>query len=277
MRKVAALSVFLILLCLLLSCGYQEDPVSAAAIPTTVIYSADGITVSIIGLTGTESFQYEVKNQSEKNVSVVFDRVAVNNCMVQDWLYYRQTAPGKMSIESYDISYIEQYGFDAVAWIDLHYQVMGGESSTVLAEGYSHVDTTIAEEFDQEFQVPCDSIYHGKLFSVENPDKEHRFFGSNEIYLAGSATDITNVVICNQSDSELSVSVKDLSVNGIMIDGAYFTDILPYCYSIIDIAILDSVLEDAGVSTADDVDFRLVACNASGQEESTEEVSIDLR
>jgi len=257
----------------------EKVDLTRAEIDETTIYDQDGVSIAIVDLDGIKSFKYRLENQSEKDVAVMFDRVAVNNCMVPSWTFFEKIAPGKSSIESYDISNIEKYGFESVAWIDLHYQVCDGESTNVLDDGYAHIDTSIADSFDQAFEVQGDRIYSGDMFSAYVPDKEHRFFGSDTdvIYLTGSAADITNLVFYNQHDSELSVYVDGLSVNGVAIsDCFYCAATLPNCYSVLDISILDSKLGELEVSSVDEIAFRLVAHDAYDREESTEEISLDF-
>ena len=112
-----------------------------AVLSTTTAYSENGITITLKNLNGTKSFDFEIENNRDDDITYIVEGVAVNNCMVYDLVFSQPITPGNKAVEKYDISGVKDYGISTVETIDLYLSVYDA-SRNEIAEPLCHAETS---------------------------------------------------------------------------------------------------------------------------------------
>ena len=190
-----------------------------AVLPTTTVYSDNGITITIKNLNGTKSFDYEIENNRDDDITYMVEGVAINNCMVYDLIFSQPITSGNKAVEKYDISGAKDYGISTVETIDLYLSIYD-TSINEIAEPLCHAETS------EYTGVQYDYSHNAKLFYEDN-------ILTASIETTGSRVNDFNAVYYNKTDEVLYVSVDDEAINGVMLSSPVLSPgyILPHSYA----------------------------------------------
>ena len=190
-----------------------------AVLSTTTAYSENGITITLKNLNGTKSFDFEIENNRDDDITYIVEGVAVNNCMVYDLVFSQPITPGNKAVEKYDISGVKDYGISTVETIDLYLSVYDA-SRNEIAEPLCHAETS------EYTGVQYDYSHTAKLFYED----DHLIAS---IETSGSRVNDFNAVYYNKTDEVLYVSVDDEAINGVMLSSPILSAgyVLPHSYA----------------------------------------------
>lgn len=209
-----------------------------------VVYEKDGITVTVKSI-DTEDFwgpavNFEVSNDTDKNIIVSATNVSVNDIMIDQDLSC-EVASGKKDnsdmtfyeneMEVADIEKIKDIEFnlciyDSDTWDEI-------DTSDVIS-----LTTNGSEDYVQQIDNSGTSIVDqdGVKMVVKKLDSEDSFWGA-DIY----------VYVENNTDDSIVIQADNVSINGYMVDPTFSCDVMPGKKAFDTITFFDSDLEDNGI------------------------------
>lgn len=202
--------------------GGGSNAAEPLAIGETVLFDQDGIRAVATGITEDGWFGPEinilVENNTDRKIVVQSRNFSVNGAMINTILSCDVEAGKKAneSIALYQES-LDKAGIYSIQSIELKIVAMDAESWDTIAEGKNATIRTNAPAQEQAFD---DSGFlaldqDGVRLVVRGVDQDANPFGKNvEIFLE------------NHSGNDITVQLRDVSVNGYMID-PFFTCDLP--------------------------------------------------
>ena len=211
------------IICVCTLCGHEEqteieklneEEILKNRFPMTVFESSD-LRISITAV--DKNINFEVVNNSEKDISFYVESVAINNCMMLDLRYAQPIAPRKKLITKYDISRMGDYGINRIETVDMSFYVHM-EDIGFLEIPYCHIDL-IGESVPYQPYFDVKPIYEDDEIACYCEAK-------------GNTIGDIELVYYNKTETPLLVYFEELSINGVMLEnnifGYYY--VLPGCY-----------------------------------------------
>jgi len=221
------------------------------SIEEQVIYDANDIKVTATGI-GKSMWGVEIKlvveNNSDTDVTIQDKNANVNGFMVSTTMSI-DVAAGKKANDTLiiDNSSIEACGLEQIATIEFRLYIFDSDSwddialsdvitiTTSQAEGY-------AQAYDDSGEVLVD--YNGIKIVCKGLSEEDSWWGPGVI-----------LYVENNSNKDITIQVRDASINGFMMDPTISEDVIIGKKSICDISFLASELEDNGITSIEDIEF----------------------
>ena len=240
----------------------SELPTDVSSVTTTseitvdeqVILDQDDIKITLKSLSfdgwiGPE-LKVLIENNSEKGVTIQTRDSAVNGVMI-DTTFSASVEPDKKSNDeiTFSSSDLEQAGIDTLKDIEFLFHVFESESWDAMFDSDAILISTTAEEgFVQQYNDAGTLLYEDSGFRVviQSKDDTESFWGA-DIY----------VYVENLTTSDITVQLRDTSVNGFMIDPMFSCSVLPGKRAYDSITFLESYLTDNGIDSIDEMEFSL--------------------
>lgn len=202
------------------------------------------VTNSIMG----DGIKLQVENNSGKAVSVSCKALVVNNFMINE-LFVANVAAGKKVNETMYLSssQLEAAGIERVGKVEIYFHVY--ESDT----------------FEDIFDTDCMTIKTSQYENMDTTpdDTGVELYNEDGIKIVGKAVDEdsfwgkTIVLYCeNNSGKDATIQVKDLSINGFMINPIFSLTIYDGKMAVDAIDMLSSDLEENGIEAIKDVELK---------------------
>lgn len=202
------------------------------------------VTNSIMG----DGIKLQVENNSGKAVSVSCKALVVNNFMINE-LFVANVAAGKKVNETMYLSssQLEAAGIERVGQVEIYFHVY--ESDT----------------FEDIFDTDCMTIKTSQYENMDTTpdDTGVELYNEDGIKIVGKAVDEdsfwgkTIVLYCeNNSGKDATIQVKDLSINGFMINPIFSLTIYDGKMAVDAIDMLSSDLEENGIEAIKDVELK---------------------
>ena len=195
-----------------------------------------------------EGIKLLVENNSGKTVSVSCKALIVNNFMISDLLVAKVAAGKKVNETMYlSSSQLEAAGIDSVGQVEIYFHVY--ESDTL----------------DGLFDTDCVIIKTSQYANMDTTpnDTGVELYNEDGVKIVGKAVDEdsfwgkTIVLYCeNDSGKDVTIQVKDLSINGFMINPIFSLTIYDGKMAVDAIDMLSSDLEENGIETIKDVELK---------------------
>ncbi|MBO5266661.1 MAG: hypothetical protein J6B08_05110 [Ruminiclostridium sp.] len=222
-------------------------------IEETVIVDEAGIKitakelVSGMGIFGTE-LKLLIENNTEKNLTVQCRDVSVNGYMINAMLS-ADVASGKKANDS--ISFIdsdfEKSGIEDIADIEFSFHIFDSENwDDYLDTDMIQIKTSIAEIYEYSFNHTGELIYEGNDIKIiiKGLDESSSFLGPNiELYVE------------NNSEKNITVQTRDVSINGFMVTAMLSSDITPGKHIVDEITFINSELEENDIQKVEEVEL----------------------
>lgn len=194
----------------------NESPVVAMP-EDVVIYSNYGIEVVCKKINGLKTFNYEIKNSGDCDITYYIGGFAINDCMVTNLMAVSPITMGNKVVDQYDISGLKDYGIKEIEKVGIYFVFQNDK--------YETIDNPICymelSEKDQYFYSVEDTMF----YEDENISAYLRKTGDDY-------KDI-DVIYHNKTNSNLTAMLTEVSINGVMLsyDAMTYGDILPGCYA----------------------------------------------
>ncbi len=233
-----------------------------------VIYEQDGLKVTATGLeesrTGIQ-LKLTVENSADCTYIVQARNVSANGIMVDPSMSIDvaagKKANGKMRLSSREL---EDAGISQIHSLEFNLHIfpeddfMDGIDSDLITLTLS--DGEESKSVDGEVLYDADGL---KIIST----------GLKESELFGTAL---GLYLENSSDQALTVQCRDLSINGIMIDGVFSCDLMPGKKAYDEITVFSSQLEENDIEEIENAELSFHIVNADDWSDSTDSDPITI-
>jgi hypothetical protein len=221
------------------------------SIEEQVLYDANDIKITATGLEdgwmGTE-LKLLIENNSSQNITVQARNANVNGYMV-DTMLSADVAAGKKANDSltFETSGLNECGIESIATMEFYFHIFDSESwDDILDTDVISIDTSIAESYtqtvDDSGEVLVDS--NGVKVVAKGLSADGSFWGPGVI-----------LYIENNSEQDITVQVRDVSVNGFMVDSTMSEDVVVGKKAISAVQFFSSDLEENSITDITDVEL----------------------
>lgn len=228
-----------------------ENVTTEIAIEEQVLYDENDIKITATGLEdswlGTE-LQVLIENNSSQSITIQARNANVNGYMVPT-VMSADVAAGKKANDSltFETSGLKECGIDNIATMEFLFHIFDSESwDEIVDTDVITVETCIAESYTQTYDdsgevlVDTDGIkIVGKGLSDEDS-----FWGPGVI-----------LYIENNSDQNVTIQVRDVSVNGFMVDSSMSEDVVAGKKAMSAVQFFSTDLEENSIDDITDVEL----------------------
>lgn len=228
-----------------------ENVTTEITIEEQVLYDENGIKITATGLEdswlGTE-LQVLIENNSSQSITIQARNANVNGYMVPT-VMSADVAAGKKANDSltFETSGLKECGIDNIATMEFLFHIFDSESwDEIVDTDVITVETSIAESYTQTYDdsgevlVDTDGIkIVGKGLSDEDS-----FWGPGVI-----------LYIENNSDQNVTIQVRDVSVNGFMVDSSMSEDVVAGKKAMSAVQFFSTDLEENSIDDITDVEL----------------------
>ena len=215
-----------------------------ATIEESVILDEAGIKITaksleIGGLFG-EELKLLIENTSGVDVTVQVNNFSVNGYMI-DPIMSADVVNGKKANTSLTItnSELEMCGIETIADMEFNFHIFRTDNwDTYLDSDLIKITTSAAEEYEYTYDDSGEIAYNanGVKIVVKGLSENDSILGPGII-----------VYIHNESNQNITVQTRDVSINGFMVDGMFSSDVAIGKHCIDSITFLSSDLEENGI------------------------------
>lgn len=195
-----------------------------------------------------------IENNTDTGLTVQCRNASVNGYMV-DTLISCDVASGKKANDELTIyqSSLEQCGIDTIADIEFTFHIFTTDGwDDFLDTEPITLKTTVADSYNYAFDDSGDLLYQENGITVV----------SKGVYEDSGEHGVL-VYICNESGFPITAQIRDLSVNGFMINSIFSPDIANGKHAIDKIKFSDSSLEENEIVEIEDVEFSFHIFNSN--------------
>ena len=228
-----------------------ENVTTEITIEEQVLYDENDIKITATGLEdswlGTE-LQVLIENNSSQSITIQARNANVNGYMVPT-VMSADVAAGKKANDSltFETSGLKECGIDNIATMEFLFHIFDSESwDEIVDTDVITVETSIAESYTQTYDdsgevlVDTDGIkIVGKGLSDEDS-----FWGPGVI-----------LYIENNSDQNVTIQVRDVSVNGCMVDSSMSEDVVAGTTAMRAVQFFSTDLEENSIDDITDVEL----------------------
>lgn len=226
----------------------EPDSSGSVTLSEQEIYNQNDIIVTVTGFDMDETFGPEIsvliENNSDKGITVQPRNSSVNGYMI-DLQMSCDVAPGKKANDSLDIfqSELDACGIDTISEIDFSLHFIETDSfETLFDSDMINLQTSAYGTFEQTYDDSGDLLYEGDGIRIvlKGLVTDDSIFGPEVFFY-----------IENNSESGITVQVRDTSVNGFMVDPSFSADVAPSKKCVDSLSFLSSQLEENDITSID--------------------------
>ena len=222
-----------------------------ATVEDAVLFDEDGITITAKGLEqGSRSTDLKlvIENNTDTTFTVQCRNVSVNGYMV-DALMSTEVAAGKKAIDTMMLytSSLETCGIETIADIELSFHVFASDGwDTIVDTPQIQIQTSAYDGYVYEFDDTGEVLFEGEGITIvlKGLDEEASFMGPGVVFY-----------IQNDSEHDITVQVRNESVNGFMVPGSMSCDIMAGKRAIDDVTFYSSKLEESYIDAIETVEL----------------------
>ena len=228
-------------------------------IPTieeTVLFEYNGIKVTAKEITedwlGPE-LKVLIENDTDENINVSLDEIAVNDYMVSAWLY-EDVAAGKKSNATFEIwsSTLSNAGISNIGKIDFYFRVINSDNYNTIYESKEiELKTSLYDEMDSEANDVGTELLNQNGIRIVGKGVNDSLWGQGVL-----------LYIENNSDKNIIVSTDNLSVNGYMVNGYLYSTVMSNKKAIETVILSSTDLEDNDIESIEDLALSFDIINA---------------
>ncbi|HOL16268.1 MAG TPA: hypothetical protein PLZ49_08770, partial [Bacillota bacterium] len=240
------------------SVGDVEDnqetgqPINQVTVDEQVVLDQDGIRITVKSLSIDDLWgpclKVLVENSSNRSVTVQVRDLSINGAMVES-IFSCDVAAGKKANDEivFMSSDLEAAGIEIIKEIELKFHVFDSESwDTIFDSEPIRIVTSADASFDQSFEdsgfVALDQ--HGFKIVIKRLSSEDSLWGAD-----------VHVYIENNSNTDATIQIRDMSVNGFMVDPIFSVDVLAGKKAFDTITFLESDLLDNDIDSIEQLEF----------------------
>ncbi|MDY2628498.1 MAG: hypothetical protein SOW08_09355 [Lachnospiraceae bacterium] len=238
--------------------GEGQSSAEASRLPTiqeTVLIDEKQVKVTALeyvedSLWG-QGIKVKVENNSKENIAVTLDSMSANNYMVTDDLFYCDAAAGKSASDTIWLSdsFRRTTGIETVADIIMNFHVSSSDS------------------YDTLFTVKDVELKTSASGTVEQPalDEGKELYNKDGIRILAQYVDedtflgtAVQVFMENASKRDVIIQCENMSINDMMVEGYFSTQINSGKMAIDTIDVLSSDLEENNITQVQNVELNLL-------------------
>jgi len=229
-----------------------ENTNKEATIEETVILDESGIKVTAKGISYDSimgpSVQLLIENNSGKDLTFQCRDTSINGNMVEP-MFSVDVVNGKKANDTITFmdSDLEKYGIETIADITFSLNIMDSSSwEDYIVTPQIQLKTSAFDTYEYTYDNSGQVVYN------EN---------GIEVVVKGLATDSSLlgpgivVYIANNSNQDITVQARDISVNGFMIDGIFSQDVVVGKHALSEVTFLESDLEQNGITNIENAEL----------------------
>lgn len=229
----------------------EEEKQTKSLIPSIdeqVLFEYNGIKLTAISIEEDwlgPQLKILIENESDKNISVSLEGIAVNDCMVSAWLY-EDVGTGKKSNATFDIwsTKLSDAGITNIGKIDMYFRIIDSDNFDEIYEsGEIELLTSLYDVMDVEIDDIGEEMVNQSGVKIVGKGV------SNDLIWGDGVV----VYIENNTDRNIVVTTDDLSVNGYMVTGFLYQSVRPGKKAIESIILSSSDLEDNGIESIEEL------------------------
>lgn len=231
--------------------GTGNIDASDVTIEEQVLYDANDIKITATGLEdglfGTE-LSLLIENNSSQNITVQARNANINGYMV-DTMMSADVAAGKKANDSltFETTSLKECGIDTIATIEFSFVIIDFDSfEDIYNTDIITINTSGAEGYEQTYDDSGEVLaeVNGIKIVSKGLSEKDSFWGPGLI-----------VYIENNSDQDITVQTRDVSVNGFMVETSMSEDVVAGKHAITAVQFFDTDLEDNGIETINDLEL----------------------
>ncbi len=213
-----------------------------------------------------------IENNSDTDLTFQTRATSVNGYMI-DTIFSSDVAAGKKANDKITLSAseMEAAGISQIANIETIFHIFNWDDWEAYHDTYPiSIRTSIADDYEYSFDDSGELLYAGKDIRIiaKGISDDASWFGPGLV-----------VFIENLRDEGITVQVRDVSVNGFMVDTIFSPEISPGKRILDTVIFWDTDLEDNSIEVITEVELRFHIFEADGWDtiEDTEKYSLEFR
>lgn len=219
----------------------EQSEKEEVTISETVLVDEAGVKITAKSLSMDALFGAEVKllieNNSGKDLTFQCRNASVNGYMVETMMSVDVVNGKKANDElTFMSSELEACGIDTIADMELSFHIFNTEDwETYLDTPQIQLKTSIADTYEYTFDDSGNLAYDGNGIKVvvKGISEDSSLFGPSIV-----------VYIENNSDKDITIQTRDVSVNGFMVDAMFSSEVVIGKRAVDTITFLASELEE---------------------------------
>lgn len=228
--------------------GNKETEIT---IEEAVLVDEQGVKITAKSLSGDEIFGPElnllIENNAGKDLTFQCRNASVNGYMV-DTMMSVDVADGKKANDTLTFmnSDLELSGIRDIADMEISFHIFDSNWNTYLDTPQIQIKTSTADSYNYVYDDSGELAFEGNGIKVvvKGLDETSSFVGPGIV-----------VYIANKSDKDITLQVRDVSVNGYMVDAIFSPNVLSGKHCIDTIAFMSSDLEANNITEIDNVEL----------------------
>lgn len=234
--------------------GNDKNKTEEVTVEEQVIYEGNDIVVTVKGFNKNSLLGPEVKvlieNNFAKNITVQTRKSSVNGLMTET-VFSADVAAGKKVNDAITFmsSKLKAAGITTIKDIEFSLHIFDTESmDTIVDTDLIKLKTSVDESFVQKFDDSGFTAYDadGIKVVVKEMNSSESFWGS-DIYL----------YIENNTDKDITVQARDVSVDGFMIDPMFSSDVVAGKKAFDTMTFMESDLKENDIKEINSLEFKL--------------------
>ena len=251
----------------------QPSAQTKAEIEEVLLVDTSGIKItakqlSLDGLLGP-NLQLLIENNSELNLTVQARNSAVNGYMIETMMSV-DVASGKKANDTLTFlsSDLDSCGIETIADMEFSFNIFNTEGwENYLDKEQLHIENSAASTYQYSYDDSGSPIYTDDGLTIVS-----KGISENDSLLGPGLV----LYLHNSGDSPLTVQVRDLSLNGFMVDSIFSEDILPGKHAVSTLTFLSSSLEDNNITELSELEFSFHIFHSDDWSVSTDSALITL-
>ena len=233
------------------------------SIEEQILYDANDIKITATGLDdswyGTE-LKLLIENNSSQDITVQARNANVNGYMVTTSMS-ADVAAGKKANDSltFETTSLKDCGIETMATMEFYFVIIDSESfEDIYNTDVITINTSVAEGYTQTYDDSGEVLaeVNGIKIVSKGLSEKDSFWGPGLI-----------VYIENNSDQDITVQARDVSINGFMVDPSMSEDVVAGKRAITAVQFFDTDLEDNGIETISDLELYFTIFNQESWDE----------
>lgn len=229
----------------------EKEVVSEVSIEEQILYDENDIKITATGMDdsiwGTE-LKLLIENNSSKSITVQARNSNVNGYMVSTMMS-ADVASGKKANDSltFETSGLKDCGIEQMATMEFYFHIFDSDTwDTIVDTDVITVRTSIADGYVQNYDDSGDLLVETEGIKIvgKGLSASDSFWGPGLI-----------LYIENNSDKNVTIQVRDVSINGFMVDSSMSEDVVVGKKAISAVQFFSTDLESNGIDDITEVEL----------------------
>ena len=242
------------------SAGSDASTKTSATIDEQVIFDQEGVTITAKEIVEDsiwgQGIKILIENNSNNDITVTADAMAVNGYMITDYLYEDVTSGSKANATMYCLSTeLENAGIDSIGEVDVWFKLINPNTYDTIYEQSEPtiIKTSAFDTMDTSLNIDGVEVMNqnGVKAVVQYVD-EDSFWGTSVL-----------VYIENNSSDDIYLSSDNMSINGFMVNGYLYSYVKAGYKAFDEITVFESDLEDNDIDSIDSIKLNFSCINAN--------------